>query len=500
MLAAILVVALVLRLPGLGESLWYDEMWSTRVSLATPELVVRTIAGDVHPPFYLIVMFAWIHVFGDSEISVRLLPLASGLVTIVLAARLAQACAGPIAGTTAALVLALSPVHIWYSQEARHYSLLLTLMLACVWSYRRIRETDAARWYVAYAVLTVCFVFTHYYALVYTAVLTALALRHPRMRARMAVIGLGAAALLALYLVVRARLWGLATEAGSLRTFGLADLWRLPFEWFLTGGAFGPASGRDGVEQGAILAVQLVFLALVVLGLLRAGWRLAVLFLVLPLALLVLGALGRRGFYVERGALTALPFFAIATGIGVAALRPAALRTAGQAFIAAFGAVVLARYYAQPDVRTVYKPNPDWRTIGGVLAVERERAGRPVIVVSMSPALELSYYASLDLTHYTAPRDARAGARDASRGRVYVLPRPDAALVRDIMARERVNVLFVAHNEYWLGTDPPNHVIEASRELIRVVEADPSLAVEPAGTGRGIRLFRVGRAASRDGR
>jgi 4-amino-4-deoxy-L-arabinose transferase-like glycosyltransferase len=509
-LGAILLAALAFRVPGLGESLWYDEMWSTRVKLGSPDLAIRTIAADVHPPLYTVVMYGWIRVFGDSEISVRLLPLASGLLTIVLAARLGQEYGGRIAGTIAALLLAVSPVHIWYSQEARHYSLLLLLLLACVWTVHRIRETGAARWYVTYAFLALCFVFTHYYAMAYIGVLTALAVRDPRLRRPMLAIGGVATAALALFLAAKARLWGLATEVGSSGTFELADLWRLPFEWFVTGGVFGPPDARVGAARAAILLVQVAFLGLVVIGLARAGRRgagheargfapraeLAILLLVLPLALLALGAMGRRGFYVERSALTALPFFAMAVGVGVASLRPAALRAAAVLLLVAVGGVVLASFYAKRDAWTVYKPNPDWRAIGRTLAAEHARTGAPVVVISMSPALELTYYASLELTPYPPASSIRDPAPDRA-GRVYVLSRPDVDLVREIFARERVRTLYFAHNEYWLGTDPPNHVVQASRRLAESLENDASFAATAAGAAKGITLLRVEPAGPR---
>src|SRR5688572_806202 len=63
-LAAILGVALALRIPGLLESLWFDELWSTRVKVGTFDTLIRTIATDVHPPLYLALMFGWVRLFG----------------------------------------------------------------------------------------------------------------------------------------------------------------------------------------------------------------------------------------------------------------------------------------------------------------------------------------------------------------------------------------------------------------------------------------------------
>jgi 4-amino-4-deoxy-L-arabinose transferase-like glycosyltransferase len=505
LLAGIVAVALALRFPGLTESIWFDELWSTRVKVGTLQSLVRTVAVDVHPPFYLALMFGWIRVFGDSELSVRMLPLLSGLGTVALAAPLARAYGGRVAGFVAALLLALSPVHIWYSQEARHYAFLLLVLVASVLVFHRIRATNDWRWYAAYLALAMCLVFTHYFAVAYVGAMALLALPDRHRRWPMITIAALAAGAVALFLAYKARRWGLPTSAGSLGEFELIDFWRLPFEWFLTGGALGAPASRAPLASAAIIACQLLILVLMVLGLLCAGGRwaggarpgrgstvprveLALLLVVVPVGLAVLGALGARQYYNDRSALGALPFFAAAVGAGVARLRPWPQRIAG-AVIVLFGSAVLAAYYAKHDEWTVYKPNADWRAVAGVLAAEQRRTGAPVIVVSMSPALELNYYASFGLVYYS--NGNVIPDVDGTAGRVYVIERPDVAIIREILAREGASAVYVARNAYWVGTDPPNHVILATDELIRLLAADPSFVMEPAADAKGVRLLRV---------
>src|SRR4030067_971434 len=67
-------------------------------------------------------------------------------------------------GGSAVWLLAFSPIHVWYSQEARGYSLLTVLALGSVISLvRALRQVDM-RWWLTFVLLTAASLFTHYSA------------------------------------------------------------------------------------------------------------------------------------------------------------------------------------------------------------------------------------------------------------------------------------------------------------------------------------------------
>ena len=124
-LLILLIIAVSLRLPNLNESLWLDELWSTHVKLGNIILLGRQVLYDSHPPFYYLFMFSWIRLFGDSELSIRIPPLIFGVLSIFLTYKLALRFVGKKGAFLTAFLMSLTPVHIWYSQEARHYSAIL---------------------------------------------------------------------------------------------------------------------------------------------------------------------------------------------------------------------------------------------------------------------------------------------------------------------------------------------------------------------------------------
>jgi len=518
----ITLVALLLRLPLLTQSLWYDELWSTRLMLGSVGSLVRVAGADVHPPAYTLLMFVWIRLFGDSEISVRLIPLVAGLASIVLTARLAIDYGWRSAAPIAALILAVAPTHIWYSQEARPYTFTLALAVAAVLAFHGIQQTGAARCYATYALLAVTLAFTHYFAIAYIGVLTVLAWPDRRIRVQMLWIGAGIAALLGAFLIVKSQIGLVVTEAGYLRRFTVRDLWTLPFEWLLTGGALGTPASRTVAARAMITAAQVVFLVLVVRGLLAAPaakaeetadhtplmrvarrTELPLLVGILPLALLTLGLLGVQRFYIERSALPMLPFLAVAIAIGAAAARGILWRAAGIAAIVVFGAVTLASYYAKAEQWTVFRPHADWRAVAARLSDEHAQSGRPLVVVSMGPANELTYYqpgfalARLDdppgpstsgaagmrarlARAFALPPDPEAGQV----GRIYEPTRPDTSIVHGILDREQTAEIFLTHNAYWPGE---------SVRMIAAVKADRRLRVETIFQAKGVQLLRIRR-------
>src|SRR5688572_2524708 len=92
MIFFILTVALILRLINLDQSLWLDEAINVLAAKNLPfwHYVTGYSIGDFHPPGYFVILWVWGHIFGFSEISVRMPSVLMGVGTVFITFLLAK--------------------------------------------------------------------------------------------------------------------------------------------------------------------------------------------------------------------------------------------------------------------------------------------------------------------------------------------------------------------------------------------------------------------------
>jgi len=170
---AILVTAVlgggVLRLADLGgESLWADEEFTARLAgLDLPGYLenVGHTTRNILPPLYFLLMHYWTDAFGASEFSLRLPSALAGILCIPLAYRVGSLFFGRTAGLFAAVLLAASPFHVRYSQEARMYEFLCLLSIISLWLLVRLLDEKRLRFAIGLGVTNAAMVYTHHYAM-----------------------------------------------------------------------------------------------------------------------------------------------------------------------------------------------------------------------------------------------------------------------------------------------------------------------------------------------
>jgi hypothetical protein len=107
------------------KGLWLDEAFSVWLGGHRLPEMWGWIAGiDQHPPLYYTLLHLWMRL-GDDVATVRMLSAAAGTLTIPILYALGRRLAGQQwTGLLAALILAVSPFHVRFAQEARMYALL----------------------------------------------------------------------------------------------------------------------------------------------------------------------------------------------------------------------------------------------------------------------------------------------------------------------------------------------------------------------------------------
>ncbi len=182
LLSGILWAAFTLRVNQIDrQSIWYDEGLSIYYARGTLSELLRAVSRSDHPPLHALLLHGWMSLCGDSELAVRVLSTWWGVLAVALLYRLARRVEDQV-GTVAALMLAVSPFAVWFSQEVRGYTLALALVIGAGDAFVRLvtalRKKGLAPWssYVAYLLWATAAMYAHFYS---GFVLLALALALP---------------------------------------------------------------------------------------------------------------------------------------------------------------------------------------------------------------------------------------------------------------------------------------------------------------------------------
>jgi mannosyltransferase len=161
-LLAITAVAAILRIIGLNSGLWYDEIVTLVESVRKPlaQLVTAFPSNNNHP-FYSLLAHASIHAGGEHPWTLRLPAFVFGVLTIPSAYLLGTAVTARREALIACAILACSYHHVWFSQNARAYTLLGWAAVTCTWLLLRGLDTGKLRWFVGYAFVAAAGAYGH---------------------------------------------------------------------------------------------------------------------------------------------------------------------------------------------------------------------------------------------------------------------------------------------------------------------------------------------------
>jgi mannosyltransferase len=161
------LIGAILRFYHLGyNSLWLDEASTLNLAIKSiPDIWQVITAGEFNPP-----LFYWTEhfmlLFGNSEVVLRFIPALLGVLTIPLIYLVGKEFIDRNTGILAATAFAFSPFLLFYSQEARAYSMMLFFVtFSLVFYFRALKSNDFTNW-ALFGVFSALAFWSHFYALV----------------------------------------------------------------------------------------------------------------------------------------------------------------------------------------------------------------------------------------------------------------------------------------------------------------------------------------------
>lgn len=389
MLAGAVLVGVALRFATLRlQSFWVDEAYTRAIVAHGLGHALSTIPRtESTPPLYYVLLWFWSRVFGIGEAGLRSFSAVCGTLTIPLLYVLGRRLFSERVGLIAAVLAAVNPLLVWYSQEARAYALLVLLSALSLLMLLRACERPGAGRLAVWGVVSALALATHYFAALVVGpeaawLLVVLLRRREWSPARSAAaylpVVLAAAALLPLLIHQDDGRAGFLSTSGSLprRLAQLAKQHTLGF---------------DAPHAVPLSAIALALVALAVAWLALRGEPEAKRAAALPLgiavvgvALAVLPALLGADEIDSRNLLELWPVEALVVALGFAACGPL-----GSLGVAALAAVSLAATIGI-DTNPLFQRS-DWR--GAAHALGRA-PGLRAIVTPGQGAVALTPYLS----------------------------------------------------------------------------------------------------------
>ena len=396
-LVMITAIAAGVRFAALGaQGLDHDES-VTAVGVLQPTLG-GTLSAVAHlertPPLYYILEWLWTNAlgFGRDAADLRFLSAVFGTLAVPVAYLAGRELSSRRAGVFAAALVALNPFLIWYSQEARAYSLLVLLVALGLYASARAVRNPSGRRLAAWALVSILALCTHYFAVFTVAPEAAWLLWsiRPRRRPLAAVAAVGAAGAALLPLAIGQQ--GSDQTKWFNATPLLSRAWQIPAHFVTTVKPEIPSPHALVTELQIVAAGFATILALAAAVLLarrgRRGERrgaliaaaLAAASFLIPFAVAATGL----DFVDARNLIGTLVLLLVAAGIAFGSARAPVAGSAAVAAVCAVFAGLLVATAVTPVMQ-----RPDWRPAANSIGSARVKR---LVVVPRTSEPPLSYY------------------------------------------------------------------------------------------------------------
>lgn len=394
--AGLTLLGAVLRFATLGVQAYHHD------EIVTASRVLRVGFGhamdavgfsESAPPLYYALAWIWTQFAGTGEWGLRSLSAAAGVATIPVAYLVGRELRGARAGVVAAALVAVNPMLLWYSQEARAYALLglfcALSLLYCVRALQADRDDEGRRDFVLWGVFSALALATHYFA-VFPLLAEILLLARRR----------GGAILRGLWIVALAAAL-LAPLAYHQMSYGHAEWigkFTLGHRLAETAIAFTVGETGDIIGRTEQFKPALVPLALILVSFVLVLWRgtreerraaaipLAVGAAAIAIPLLLALGPGGKDFVLSRNLLPALVPLLLVAAVGLTVERARRFGAAVAVLLVAYSLGFCVWASTAPDLQ-----RPDWEAVAEHLG---EPDGPRATVTWVLGEAPLRYYLS----------------------------------------------------------------------------------------------------------
>ena len=167
---AILLLAVLNRFTGLvRRDFWYDEAFTGVAVKENFSDMVQMIINDVHPPLYYLTLKCFSFFFHYSVFGIRLFSAIFGVLSVWAIYLVGKELFNKKVGLWSALVSAISPFAIQYSQEARMYAMLVFLILIGTLFFIRALKRKKREDYILWGICMGLSAVTHYMGIIFSA-------------------------------------------------------------------------------------------------------------------------------------------------------------------------------------------------------------------------------------------------------------------------------------------------------------------------------------------
>jgi uncharacterized membrane protein len=143
------------------QPIWFDEDLAYQRATATLDISLASMDGS---PLYYFLLRGWVYLAGSSLYALRFFSALCGTLILPLIFQVTRRLPGREAALATLTVAVFAPFYIYYSQEARTYSLTLVLMLVSMHAFLRWRDTQQRRALMVCTLANLVGLYTHYVA------------------------------------------------------------------------------------------------------------------------------------------------------------------------------------------------------------------------------------------------------------------------------------------------------------------------------------------------